>query len=165
MEEFRVVHYVPGRLRVRLAQVAEDPAFGDQLRSMLVSIEGIRSVETRSLTGSVLVEYDPEGLDLESLLAIARMLEIVPQGAALPGGARSGPLAAGITRLGEALGSAIEQGGRAAVGALNPRLVGPALAVNAVAQRMGVTAIGASPAAAAAWVLASILMRPRRSRR
>lgn len=53
------LHNVPGRLRVKIPQVKGDEARAEAVRRMLLTIEGASDVRVNTVTGSILVEYDP----------------------------------------------------------------------------------------------------------
>jgi copper chaperone CopZ len=62
------LHSVPGRLRVKIPQLRHRPAMAAAISEAL-SIDGIRDVKIKNLTGSVVVHYDP------ALLTDARILQ------------------------------------------------------------------------------------------
>ncbi|HJY84224.1 MAG TPA: hypothetical protein VKK81_24450 [Candidatus Binatia bacterium] len=59
-EHIRVVHAIPGRIRLKVAQVRENPALASELQTRLATIHGIRQVEVNPRTGSVLVLYEAQ---------------------------------------------------------------------------------------------------------
>jgi len=58
----RIVHIVKGRLRLRLDAVKSQPRLAAQIHEHLIAVPGIRRVEVKSRTGSVLLTYDPRAL-------------------------------------------------------------------------------------------------------
>src|SRR5262249_32442664 len=56
----RVVHAIPGRIRLKVAQVRENPALASEIQTRLAASRGIRQVEVNPLTGSVLVLYEAQ---------------------------------------------------------------------------------------------------------
>jgi hypothetical protein len=66
------VHAVPGRLRVRIPGLKENPRFADALRARLHQAEGVVHVDTRPLTGSVIIQYDSGLLSHACLLGYLR---------------------------------------------------------------------------------------------
>jgi hypothetical protein len=60
VEGIRVVHAIPGRIRLKVAQVRENPALASEIQARLAASRGIRQVEVNSLTGSVLVLYEAQ---------------------------------------------------------------------------------------------------------
>jgi hypothetical protein len=58
VEGIKIVHALPGRIRLKVAQVRDNPTFASQLRERLSVAQGIQKVEVNPLTGSVLVLYD-----------------------------------------------------------------------------------------------------------
>jgi hypothetical protein len=55
-----IAHHVPGRLRFRIPDAKGNPERLEQARAALEVLEGVRSVDVNSVTGSVVIEYDPE---------------------------------------------------------------------------------------------------------
>lgn len=62
------VHSTPGRLRIRSAAVKNSSPRADRMRSHLEGCSGVCRVDTNPLTGSVLVNFNPESASEESLL-------------------------------------------------------------------------------------------------
>ncbi len=65
------VHHIPGRLRVRSAAVKKNEAKAGAVKALLADAPGVRSSEVNTLTGSIVVHYDPA---LTSGPAITAML-------------------------------------------------------------------------------------------
>ncbi len=55
---FEVVHAVPGRTRIRIADIKRDPALGDRVAGMLLARDGITCVRVNLACASVVVNYD-----------------------------------------------------------------------------------------------------------
>ena len=58
----RHIHAVPGRLRVRSEALRRNPDCAMPLKVMLESMRGVRSVELRPVTGSIMVSYSAREL-------------------------------------------------------------------------------------------------------
>ncbi len=58
----QVVHAMPGRVRLRVSKVRDNPAFARQAQDRLARVPGIKQVEVKPLTGSVLIFYDAAAL-------------------------------------------------------------------------------------------------------
>ena len=54
--------YLPGRIRLRSGRLVGNPDLGQEVQEKLTAFREIRSVETNTLTGSILILYDPEQL-------------------------------------------------------------------------------------------------------
>ncbi len=67
IDGLRVVHAIPGRIRVKIPQVKDDTELARAIPEWLVGVPGIERVETSALTGSVLVLYDRDRLSPEAL--------------------------------------------------------------------------------------------------
>jgi hypothetical protein len=71
----KVVHAIPGRVRVKMARLKENPAEAREVQGHLSAVQGIQRVEVNPITGSVLILYDRTAFDsLESLLSLAAHL-------------------------------------------------------------------------------------------
>ena len=112
-EGIKVVHALPGRVRVKVAQIKGNPELARQAREKLAGVPGIREVEANPLTGSVLVLFDlaasmaetveplgevvaelfPE-IEALSLISGLAALTATPDAGANPGGKPMGGLAA-----------------------------------------------------------------------
>jgi len=68
----KVVHTIPGRVRVKLSQIKENPALAREVHERLSAVQGIQRAEVNPITGSILVLYDRTQLEpLDSLLSLA----------------------------------------------------------------------------------------------
>ena len=56
--DIRIVHAIPGRVRLKVAGLKANPDLGTVIQTRLKSVPGIQAVETQPLTGSVLVLFD-----------------------------------------------------------------------------------------------------------
>jgi hypothetical protein len=57
--EFDLVHHLPGRLRLRSGVLKGNARASEEARRHLAQISGVTSASANPLTGSVLLEYDP----------------------------------------------------------------------------------------------------------
>ena len=58
----RIIHIVRGRLRLRIDALKSQPRLASRLNVQLMAVSGIRNVEVKSRTGSVLLTYEPHAL-------------------------------------------------------------------------------------------------------
>ena len=65
------IHHIPGRLRIRIPTLKNNPQGIEQVR-LLLSVEGTHSFTASSLTGSIIVTYDPQKLNKQYLLDILK---------------------------------------------------------------------------------------------
>lgn len=72
-----VVHVVPGRVRVKLERDELAADSGDELRSALLAMPGIREVQLNRRTGSLVIRYDPAELDAPELIELARAANLL----------------------------------------------------------------------------------------
>jgi Heavy metal associated domain 2 len=68
----KVVHAIPGRVRVKISRLKENPALAWEVQERLSAVQGIQQVEVNPITGSVLVLYDRTAVEsLDSVLSLA----------------------------------------------------------------------------------------------
>jgi hypothetical protein len=71
----KVVHAIPGRVRVKIAGLKENAALVREVQGRLSAVQGIQRVEVNPITGSVLILYDRTAFEsLDSLLSLAASL-------------------------------------------------------------------------------------------
>ncbi len=58
----KIVHLMPGRMRLKLQALKGRPEIATQLHSHLTEVAGISRVDTNTLTGSLLLLYEPRAL-------------------------------------------------------------------------------------------------------
>src|SRR5690625_4035943 len=76
-----ISHFMPGRFRVRIKQLKKNESLADQIRNYASGLELIDNVEVNTLTGSVLVEYEPDKKgELNQLFEQARQFNLIPEG-------------------------------------------------------------------------------------
>lgn len=63
------VHQVPGRLRVRIPEMRGHKHRAREIETIL-NTDGVANVKANELTGSVVVLYNPAGVDHDQLLTI-----------------------------------------------------------------------------------------------
>ena len=65
----RYIHHISGRLRTRYPQLRNNPRGVRATEAAIRQIKGVLSVEASAVTGSLLIRYDPAGVERETLLA------------------------------------------------------------------------------------------------
>jgi len=55
--DVRIVHAIPGRIRVRVSRLKDNPGYADTVSGRLRALPGVVRVESNVRTGSVLVTY------------------------------------------------------------------------------------------------------------
>ena len=74
IEEPRLLHALPGRMRVHLAGwLREGPC---AVEARLRQVPGVLSVQTNPLTGNVLIHFDPTATDKQTLLTVVGTLKL-----------------------------------------------------------------------------------------
>lgn len=65
-----VQSHLPGRVRLRIANLRDDAALGDAFAKELRAIPGMHQVSVSTLTGSVLLRYDPHAASIGEIAAV-----------------------------------------------------------------------------------------------
>jgi hypothetical protein len=66
------VHHIPGRLRIKSAWLKRNEARAQRVRDLLGAIEGVNSAQANTVTGSLLISYDPDSTSPDALLQILK---------------------------------------------------------------------------------------------
>lgn len=78
IEDVKVVHAIPGRIRIKASKVKENPALAAEIQKRLVAARGVQRVEVNPVTGSVLVFYDAgEVAPLDSLFTLSESFTLL----------------------------------------------------------------------------------------
>ena len=72
----QIVHYLPGRVRVKLPKLKGNASLAGEVECTLAALEGVCHVETSTTTGSVLVLYEPRLLASLDLEAVGSLMEL-----------------------------------------------------------------------------------------
>ena len=67
-EGIKVVHAIPGRVRLKVPKMRQNPAFEAEIRDRLSTAKAIQRIEINPVTGSVLLLYNPEEITLPGSL-------------------------------------------------------------------------------------------------
>lgn len=70
--DVRLVHFLPGRVRLKIAALKGNPVRARQLSDAFTGVPGVSHIECNTLTGSALIQYDPRRIvqsDAASALA------------------------------------------------------------------------------------------------
>jgi hypothetical protein len=61
------MHQIPGRLRVKTPFIKGNPERACEAERLLEFIPGIKSVSANTITGSLVIRYDPKTISAESI--------------------------------------------------------------------------------------------------
>ena len=78
MIHYRIVHHVPGRIRIEVPSIKGLPLRKLERLSAIPVPSGIEGVRPNPLTGSLLIKYDPEQINIVTYLqemAVSSVLE------------------------------------------------------------------------------------------
>jgi len=67
-EGVKIVHAIPGRVRLKVPKIRQNPAFEAEVRDRLSTAKAIHRVEINPVTGSILLLYNPEEITLPDRL-------------------------------------------------------------------------------------------------
>ena len=79
-QEAQVLHFTPGRIRIKHSKVKDNAAFAEEIQRKLSSVSGVSQVKANPLTGSVLVLFDDQRVEPpSSLLDMGQTLDLFPE--------------------------------------------------------------------------------------
>lgn len=76
-EDYTIVHSVPGRIRLRIPRLRDEPAFGKRLEKLLLTQDIVLGVRVNRAASSIAIRYD--GTNLTELDLGMRLLQILEQ--------------------------------------------------------------------------------------
>jgi hypothetical protein len=98
------VHHVPGRLRIKIARLKHQEHRAEKIRNLFCGLYGIDKVSVNTLTGSVVLYYDPSVFSRDQLLNILKYNNVIESNQAI---AFEEPVSESSTKIGMALGKAV----------------------------------------------------------
>ncbi len=130
-----VVSFVPGRIRVRADRSLRSSDSMRALQELLAGLGGVREVQVNPTTGSLLMSYDPETLDMAELLLAVQNANVK---VVVPGLDQQASVEEGVSGVARSINDCFSQVDRAVSratgGRLDAKAVAP-LALGAVAVR------------------------------
>ena len=63
-------HNVPGRLRIKIAEIKHQPLRAQQLQSLFESVAGVDRMAANPATGSIKIYYDPAAVTADQLVGV-----------------------------------------------------------------------------------------------
>jgi hypothetical protein len=66
------IHSVPGRLRVKVPMIRHQKSKGQKILALLENLDGIDQTTVNTLTGSVVINYDDEIINVKQILDILK---------------------------------------------------------------------------------------------
>jgi len=64
------LHEVPGRVRIKIPALKRNPEAARTLENLVKRASGVESVSVNTVTGSVLVQFNPEMIKCRTILAL-----------------------------------------------------------------------------------------------
>ena len=71
------LHEVPGRLRIQIPALKRSPRRAQEVQDLLEDVSGIKSTSVNTVTGSVIVHYDPEIVNSGAILTLLSREEYI----------------------------------------------------------------------------------------
>jgi hypothetical protein len=78
LPEAEIAHTIPGRSRLRIPTRRDDAVFFASVATGLSTIAGVNKVETRPLTGSILIHHDAPLAHVTEAAEKARLFAVAP---------------------------------------------------------------------------------------
>ena len=66
------IHHVPGRIRVKTPVIKRNGSQAKYIKELLEGTEGVLAIDINIVTGSILINYNPQVEDGETLLGLLR---------------------------------------------------------------------------------------------
>jgi hypothetical protein len=70
-----IIHAIDGRVRFRIPHIHRSPSRAKRAEEVLKGVEGTHHVEANHLTGSLLVLFDSQRLNIQGILVILSQIE------------------------------------------------------------------------------------------
>jgi copper chaperone CopZ len=64
------LHEIPGRLRVRIPNLKRNPQNAWDIQVLLKNLPGVKSISTNTVTGSMIVYYDPQLVNTAAIVNV-----------------------------------------------------------------------------------------------
>lgn len=75
-EDYKIVHSVPGRIRLRIPRLMNDPLYAQRLEKLLSAESKVKHVRINPAASSLIIQYDGEGMsELELGMYLLNILD------------------------------------------------------------------------------------------
>lgn len=75
-EDYKIVHSVPGRIRLRIPRLVNDTLYAKRLEKLLSAEAKVKQVRTNQAAASLIIQYDGEGMsELELGMYLLNILD------------------------------------------------------------------------------------------
>ncbi len=99
-----LVHHVPGRLRIKIDELKHQEHQAKKIRNLFHGLYGIDKSSVNTLTGSVVLYYDPSVFSADQLLNILKYNHVIDSGEGI---IFEKPMSEPSNKIGMALGKAV----------------------------------------------------------
>jgi copper chaperone CopZ len=83
-ETGKIVHRLPGRVRVRIDRLHDDIKYGDDLKQAVTGLRGVTEVRINPLASSIVINYSPESLSEQNVLNSLNLTFPIPRATKAP---------------------------------------------------------------------------------
>jgi hypothetical protein len=66
------IHNVPGRLRIKIPLIRRNPARCNDVKELLMHLDGVQRIRATELTGSVVINYDPQTIEPQDMIQVLK---------------------------------------------------------------------------------------------
>jgi len=78
------LHEVPGRLRIQIPALKRNPQRAQDVQDLLEDLYGIKSTSVNTVTGSIIIHYDPDIVHSGTILTLLSREEYIDVTRAVP---------------------------------------------------------------------------------
>ncbi len=78
------LHEVPGRLRIQIPSLKRNPLRAQEVQDLLEDLSGIKSTSVNTVTGSIIIHYDPDIVHSGTILTLLSREEYIDVARAIP---------------------------------------------------------------------------------
>ena len=71
------LHEVPGRLRIQIPSLKRSPLRAQEIQDLLEDLSGIKSTSVNTVTGSIIIHYDPDIVHSRTILTLLSREEYI----------------------------------------------------------------------------------------
>jgi hypothetical protein len=97
-------HHVPGRLRVKIVGFKHQEHQAEKIRNLFCGLYGIDKISLNTLTGSLVIYYDPSVFSVDQLLNILKYNNVIDSSQRI---VFEEPASEHSTKMGMAIGKAV----------------------------------------------------------
>ncbi|MFO1432841.1 MAG: hypothetical protein U1F76_22440 [Candidatus Competibacteraceae bacterium] len=74
---YAIVHHIPGRLRLKRSPLRGNQPEAARIGALLMHCEGVHRSHVSTVTGSIVIHYDPALTTIQAILAVLNLLPVI----------------------------------------------------------------------------------------